>query len=149
MTIWLAALLSCTIPAKYANEAAVESESVTFYEHIQPLMRTYCTRCHSSAGVAPGDFTEVENVETLANYIWDAIAGERMPPASADPECADYVGSDHLRMNDEDKATIQAWIAGGKIRGEPIAVDETDIITTALPDPDLTIPISSPIFAEF
>ena len=61
--------LSCT------DESTSAEANPTWFADIQPVMQTYCTRCHSPTGSGPGDFSSLEEVEIKAevmlNYIED------------------------------------------------------------------------------
>jgi len=89
----------------------------TYFEDIQPIMETHCTRCHQPEGVGPFDFTDPDVVDTFADRIAARMGDGTMPPPAADPECQDYVGSDRLTLQGDEVGIVDGWIAEGKIRG--------------------------------
>lgn len=151
--VLLSLLLGCTEKTSTDERSTRETdtasapETLTYHDDIEPLLATHCTRCHHETGLGSGDFTNVESVETLAEWMLDAMDAGRMPLPTADPACRDYTGSDHLRMSEESKAQFAAWVEGGMVRGEsrPASV----VVSTDLVDPDVVVPMPEPYTPTF
>ena len=131
----LIALVGCNNEKK--NETA--ESSVTYHNDIEPMMASHCTRCHYDGGLGSGDFTDADEVESLAEWMQTAMDDDRMPPPASDPDCRDYTGSDHLRMSDESKDLFAAWMDGGMERGESDESAVSETLNTELAQPDVTI----------
>ncbi len=67
-----------------------------------------------------------------------------MPPPASDPACIDYEGSERFSMPEEDKATLVAWVDGGKPLGDPADAVTAPEIELSLPDADLEIRMKEP-----
>ena len=118
--------------------------AITFYEHVQPVLNTYCTRCHQDGGQGIGDFTQADDVNVLAGAIMTQLDAGTMPPPASDPDCRDYIGSDHLVMPDDTKEIIRDWIDGGKILGNPPTQAVQPPQPMELVNPDIQIMMDAP-----
>jgi hypothetical protein len=116
----------------------------TWYGHIEPLLQTHCARCHSPDGVGPGDFTDRETVESLAEAMQVQIDEGEMPLPVSDPECRDYMGSDHLNMDEDERALFSLWLADDMPTGSPEDAPAPVFIQTSLDAPDLVVKPSTP-----
>ena len=77
-------------------------DALSYYSHIQPIMQTYCTRCHRENGMGVGDFNDPEMVKLFADIMMARIDDGSMPPPVSDPSCNDYEGSERMSMSEED-----------------------------------------------
>ncbi len=55
-------------------------KSITYYEHIAPLMQRHCVECHRPHGGAPFALASLEDVTAHAEMIAEVVADRRMPP---------------------------------------------------------------------
>jgi hypothetical protein len=117
---------------------------VTYSEHVQPLVETNCTVCHTTGGSAPFAFETYDQVSAASSAMLDAMSSGRMPPWPADPDCRSF--EDDRTLAAEDLATFEQWVADGTPEGEatdPITIeavpfDATVTATSAQPyTPDL------------
>lgn len=92
---------------------------VNWYGDVEPVFQRVCWRCHNPEGVGRGDWTRYENVRPLASTIAAYVSMGAMPPASADPGCRDYHGSEHMTLSPEEVALVQAWADEGAPEGDP------------------------------
>ena len=115
---------------------------VSWHADVSPMMQQHCTRCHTDGGQGLGDFTDLEQVRTFSDRIIARTSEGTMPPPAADPECRDYVGSDHLFLPDASKAMFERWVDLDMPEGREKDAPDVAPVATSLPDPDLTIMMS-------
>jgi hypothetical protein len=127
-----------------ADDSGLIEQSVTWFEHVKPLMDKHCTRCHYDGGLGVGDFKEIETVKGFAEIMLSRIDSGEMPPPVSDPDCRDYVGSSHLQMPIEARDAFAAWIEQGKLDGDPMDEPEAFVVTDTLANPDLVVTIPAP-----
>ncbi|MFT4627653.1 MAG: hypothetical protein ACI8PZ_006340 [Myxococcota bacterium] len=132
-----AAALGCT-------SAGVEGTVPTWDNDIQPMTAQYCVRCHNPDGTAPVAFTEYEVVEGYAEYMLARIDAGEMPPPVSDPECRDYVGSEHLSVPADKRDLLEEWISVGKPRGPGYAEPDAPSVDLELPGADLEVYLAAP-----
>ena len=159
--IFIIALLSSACGGKSSTEAdSVESPdgggpdsgepaSVTYYADVQPVLQQNCVRCHQPGGLGAGDFTDPSVVSALAPAILGAIDSGRMPPPVSDPDCQDYVGSEHLRLPAASRDIIADWIDEGQALGDPSDAAPPVVVETELSDPDLVLTMPEPYAPTF
>ncbi len=124
-------------------------EAITFYKDVQPILNTYCTRCHQEGGQGVGDFTDANDVMALATPIMTQLDAGTMPPPASDPDCRDYIGSDRLVMSQDTKETIRAWIDTGKELGTPPTEAVQPPMPMELANPDLELVMKAPYLPKF
>lgn len=93
-------------------------EGVTYYADVRPILDQSCARCHTDTGQALS-FDDPAAVQALADSIVTRTEAGDMPPPAPDPDCAPYVGSDELFLDDARKATLRAWAEAGAPLGDP------------------------------
>ena len=123
---------------------------VTYYEHVQPVVQEHCVRCHQADGLGVGDFTDPTTVVAMASRIEARTTAGTMPLPVADPECRDYVGSEHMTLESRDLKLISKWVEQGASLGDAAAAVNFVSETPKLEDADLvlTIPPYTPTFAD-
>ena len=135
--------LSCT------DESTSAEANPTWFADIQPVMQTYCTRCHSPTGSGPGDFSSLEEVEIKAEVMLNYIEDGDMPPGASDPKCRDYIGSEHMVVADKDLELFKKWIETGKTHGDPNTAVTVQVSPLTIENPDLEIRIRTPYAPTF
>lgn len=78
-------------------------QDVSYATDIDPIMKTYCTACHTNNGTAPGDFNvyaDVKNAVDNKNLEVRVFDTQDMPPA---PQT----------MQDQDKRKLKKWLDAG------------------------------------
>ena len=121
----------------------------TYYADVKPVLETYCTRCHFDGGPGPGNFDDPDSVVQMGELIAGATAADLMPPPAADPDCADYNGSERMHLGQEEKDILSAWVDGGKVLGDPANAVEIEPCETTLPDADLVLEMPHPYTPTF
>ncbi|MCB9761420.1 MAG: hypothetical protein H6739_16375 [Alphaproteobacteria bacterium] len=126
-----------------------ETGPPTWHADVSPALTSHCVRCHSADGQGPGDFTDYAQVVDWQPYMIDAIDRGDMAPPVSDPECRDYVGSEHLVNDPTLSATLAAWAEAGFPEGDPADAPDVTPIETSIADPDLEIFLPAPYTPTF
>ena len=126
----------CAVARLIKNEGY---EELTYTEHIAPILKDNCYKCHQEGGIAPWAMNNFNTVFGWSRMIKQVLLTQRMPPWQADPEVNEFHGD--LSLSQEEKRQIIAWIDGGlqKGDGDPMASLIPDENKYSLGDPDLEI----------
>ena len=127
-------LVGCGGQGSPFDEASPE---VTWHRDVQPLVMEHCGRCHDGMGVGPGDFTQYDVSAALSELMVARIDAGDMPPPTADPECADYLGSERMTLTETEKEVFRAWIEAGSPEGSPSDASDDLFQAPTLDNPDL------------
>lgn len=123
-------------------EVIEADESITFADHVAPLMEQHCQRCHREGTEAPFALVTYQDAADHAEMIAEVVRDERMPPWYASHGSF----SNDPTMQPEEKRTIAAWVAAGCPPGdlsklpEP-AVELTEPLDWTIDEPDLVIQV--------
>jgi hypothetical protein len=92
-------------------------EHPTYYQDVEPILRTHCVDCHRPLGAAPFPLANYEQARALATSIASVTASQRMPPWPAvdESDCPPQVGA--RRLDATDIALIGAWARDGAPEG--------------------------------
>ena len=117
--VWMAIVLLAASALARADAAAnVQPASVpTFNKDVAPIIFNNCSSCHRPGEVAPFSLMSFADVRKHSKEIADLTESRQMPPWKAEHGYGHFIGE--RRLSDEQIATIQAWIAGGKPEGNP------------------------------
>lgn len=141
----LASLIACSDDeSSNDNNTTDQTATVTYYQDVQPILNTYCTRCHQEGGQGVGDFNDPDDVLVLAGQMIAQLDAGTMPPPASDPDCRDYFGSDRLVMAPDTKETIRTWIDEGKVLGTPPTAAVEPPLPMQLANPDLQLKMVAP-----
>lgn len=105
-------LLGVLIQVNKAN-----AQSVTFSEHIAPIIYKHCTSCHRPGEIGPFPLTNYQEVSSYANTIQAVVESGYMPPWKADPTYQRYQKENFLTS--EQKQLISDWVNQGAQQGNP------------------------------
>jgi len=130
-------------------EIPEETTEYTYYEDIKPILESNCVRCHQEKGLGLGDFSDPDEVVLFASNMLAAIDEGRMPPPAADPSCRDYVGSERMVFDPEDRDVLADWVNGGSPLGNEADAVEAEPVMTELADPDLTLLLAEPYTPQY
>ena len=136
-------------PVGDTGSAAPVTTDLTYYTDVKPVVDVHCTRCHNPDGLGPTDFSDPETVVGMSELITVWTSEGLMPPAVSDPECRDYVGSEHMVLDADEQAILQEWHDGGAPLGSIDEVVEVEIIAPVLQDADLELVLDTPYEATF
>lgn len=147
-----AGALALAAAAAFAREPAPASppstETVTFSEHVAPILFARCASCHRPDGIAPFPLLTYEDANKRAQLIADVTASREMPPWPPEPGYGEFAGD--RRLTEKEIGTIQQWVREGTPEGDraklPVAaaarggwhLGEPDLVVT-MPEPS-TLP---------
>jgi hypothetical protein len=139
----LAAVISLITLLQYAacGDKNDIPATVTFTEHVAPILYNNCTICHRPGGNA--HFSLVTYVDARKNAGASAfVVKERMmPPWPADPHYTEFIGQRVL--SDRDIKIIEQWSAEGAPEGPAGKLPSLPAypVGSTLGTPDLRIPV--------
>lgn len=120
-------------------------DSLTFAEHVAPIVYAKCTECHREGTEAPFALISHRDVASRADMIAEVVSEGRMPPWFALPDHGDFA-NDRSLTSDE-RETLIRWAKSGKARGDADkmpAVPEFPDPEWIIGEPDLIITASAP-----
>src|SRR5688572_6117840 len=133
-----------------AGAFAAHSQTVTYNEHIAPIIYQNCTQCHRPGQIAPFSLMSYDDVRRRALTVAAVTQARYMPPWKPEPGWAAYRGE--RRLSPAQIALIQKWIADGAPEGDsaksvrpPLYTDGWQLGT---PDLILEMPASFSVPAE-
>jgi len=108
-----------------------EPLGVTFWQDVAPIYFEKCVSCHQDGGIAPFALDTYETAQTWGPASAAATGVRAMPPwlVRDDGSCGTF--RDSRALQEQEIATIQAWVDGGLQEGTPRS--------------DLAVPVSEPI----
>lgn len=121
-------------------------ETVTWHEHIAPLVTGSCKGCHTEGGIAPFSMDSYEQVAKWHRQVSQAVSSGVMPPwgAHETDECTPPAPfKDDLRLSDYEKQLFEKWSQQDAPEGDPAkaaALPELPELNLQSPDLELTIP---------
>lgn len=98
-----------------ADAEAGIAASVTWSEHVAPLVAEHCGACHVDGGSAPFALDTHEALSTFGEAALDAMETGRMPPWSPATDCNPI--ADARVMPPEDIARFAEWVDQGMAAG--------------------------------
>lgn len=117
----------------------IEAQTVTFAEHIAPIIYSHCTGCHRPGEVGPFPLTNYSEVKANDGLIEYVTGIQYMPPWKADPHYQQYQKVNTLTTSEI--TLISNWVAQGSLRGDSTLEPQSPVFPTgsAIGVPDLTI----------
>ncbi len=109
---WLL-VVSCWLVS--CNNGSKLPETVTFTEHIAPVLYKNCTVCHRPEGNGHFSLVSYTDAKKYGPSIAYVTKEKLMPPWPADPHYSRFVGERVLE--DKDIALIAKWVAQGMPEG--------------------------------
>ncbi|MGZ3774251.1 MAG: monooxygenase [Pseudobdellovibrionaceae bacterium] len=103
------------------------SKTITYSDHIGPLIKQRCFGCHQSGGVAPFTLSNYKQLNTWKSVALSDLSSRRMPPWGArdDGSCQSFQNSMWLNQSEID--LFKAWVDAGALEGASVP----DISVTA------------------
>ncbi|MEM7374037.1 MAG: hypothetical protein AAF587_35925 [Bacteroidota bacterium] len=132
----------CQSDSKPTAEAvAVVSlpDTVTYSEHIAPIIYQHCSPCHRPESAGPFDLLRYEDVVKRKKMIAHVTETRYMPPWPADPNYRHYAGEKVLSQMAID--LIGRWVRQGGERGDTSLLPSMPSFPTGsqLGEPDLVV----------
>lgn len=121
----------------------IENTTITFSEHIAPIIFENCSPCHRDDGPAPFPMLNYKDVAKRAKMVAHVTKIGYMPPWPADPNYRHFLGEKILA--DADIALIQKWYQQGTPLGDaskvpaPPSFPEGSLLGT----PDMVVQMDS------
>jgi tetratricopeptide (TPR) repeat protein len=120
--------------------ARATAQPVTFSKDVAPILFAKCGVCHRPTGAAPFTLLNYASARAHATQIVTVTQSGYMPPWQAD---ADYGGEfvDQPRLTKAELATLQQWVSGGAVEGDPKDLPPVPTWTEGwqLGEPDLIV----------
>lgn len=121
--------------------AAAQETSATFTKDVLPIFQRSCQKCHRAGTPAPMSLMTYEDARPWARAIKDRVTKRQMPPWHIDRSIGVYEPDPSL--NDDEIATIAAWVDGGAPRGNtadaPPPVDLPALGEWTFGEPDMVV----------
>ncbi len=115
---------------------------VTYYPHIEPIIRTNCAPCHQPKKAGPFSLLTYEDVTKRGKFVAQVTQSRYMPPWHADPQFRHF--ANERVLTDQQIALIKHWVEAGMPEGRKRK--ETPIPQGPYPvrQPDLTVTMNQP-----
>lgn len=125
-----------------ASRPEVAVGSVTFTEHVAPILQDRCQGCHRPGQVAPFSLITFDQAVRWKKSIKEVVVDRRMPPWHADPRHGHFANDRGLSAMQ--RATLIAWVDQGTPLGDSAkspepksfpegwSIGEPDVIFTML-----------------
>ncbi len=133
--------------------AAVRSgtaQTITWSEHIAPIIYGNCTSCHRPGQVSSLALTSYDDVRRRGSTVAQTVQSRYMPPWKPEPGWVAY--RDERRLTPDQIALIAQWVADGMPRGdsskEPQAPQFADNWLLGTPDLVLEMPAGFTVPAD-
>lgn len=113
---FLAGAVLALSPGFAAGQA---TESVTYTEHVAPIIQEKCQACHRPGSVAPMALLSYDDARAWAPMIREQVSLRIMPPWPIDTNVGIQKFKNDLSLTDEQIGTIVAWVDAGTPMGDP------------------------------
>lgn len=133
----------CLIGRSIKSSANSPSDSITYSEHIAPILQARCVACHREGDIGPMDLSSYDDASAWADMMVEVTQDRRMPPWHANPDYGHF--SNDRRLSEQEMEMIATWARQGTPRGD--ATKEPTKLTFTegwlLPEaPDLVVPMA-------
>jgi peroxiredoxin len=134
------------------EETGRTAETITFAQHVAPILWNNCSRCHRPGEVGPFSLLTYKDAAKRAEFIRDVTANGSMPPWK--PHAGAGVFQDAARLSVLEKETLKVWAETGCSPGdlthlpapprfaEGWQLNEPDVVLT-MPEP-MDVPADGP-----
>ena len=119
----------------------VSAQSVTYTDHISPIIATQCLPCHREGEAGPFPLETYEQVREHSRLIEKVTTQGIMPPWKADPAYCHYANERILTAKQIDM--IRQWVSSGCPRGKGVAAVYKPSHYD-LPKPDMVVKFKKP-----
>lgn len=129
----VAAVLLTGVVVTFATRPTEAHKAITskytYNEHVFPIVRDRCARCHYPGGPTPMSLTTFQEAIPWAESIREQLVGEKMPPWYADPTGPLVKGGHTISTRELD--ILVTWATGGN----PLGNAATQLTPVAPPAP--------------
>ena len=92
------------------------ADTVTFSEHVAPIVYQNCVTCHRPGEAAPFSLISYDDVKKRGSLIATVTKARYMPPWHAAHDFGEF--ADERRLTDQQIATIAMWVERGMPQGD-------------------------------
>jgi len=89
--------------------------TVSYAEHIAPILQRRCVECHRTGEIAPFGLTDYDEVVGWAPMIAEVVKENRMPPWHANPQHGSF--ENDCSLSQDEKQLIFQWVDEGSPEG--------------------------------
>lgn len=96
--------------------------SVTFHEHVEPILQNRCQTCHHDGGIGPFGLISYDDAFRQASQIVKQAAARTMPPwgQATTAECTPrHKFQGDPTLTDAEIEVLSKWLAEGAVEGDP------------------------------
>jgi mono/diheme cytochrome c family protein len=115
---------------KETKQYPSEGEPVLFAEHIAPIIRKNCSKCHNEEGGAPFNLYNFDQVAGNGKLVQHVIEKRIMPPWPADPNYSHFANETYL--TDDEITLIGRWVKEGCKAGDTASLEPYKSTTKTL-----------------
>jgi mono/diheme cytochrome c family protein len=125
--------------APAATTPAALPATVTFTEHVAPIVFDRCASCHRPGEAGPFPLLSYKDVRKRSKLIQQVTARRVMPPWHPAPGHGEF--KDERRLSDQQLALIKRWVETGMAEGDPARLPKPPKFTEGwqLGKPDLVV----------
>jgi hypothetical protein len=93
------------------------NKTITFSEHIAPIVFSNCSFCHRPNEAAPFSLLNYRDVQKRGELIIDVVEDRYMPPWHA--QSKDFEFQDHRGLSENEISLMLDWVESGMAEGDP------------------------------
>ena len=144
--ILFAGTISVLLYAACNNENKIP-DTVTFNEHVAPILYKNCTICHRPGGSGHTSLQFYGSAKRSAGAIAYVVKERIMPPWPADPHYTSFIGE--RLLSDRDIKILEKWAAEGAPEGDDVKAPDMPKYPEGSQAgiPDMRIPVQ-PVFLK-
>ncbi len=120
------------------------AQTVTYSEHIAPIIYSHCTQCHRPGEIAPFPLTNYNEVKSYDGMIKYVTGIQYMPPWKAEVGYQHYQKENYMTASEIQ--LIADWVNAGSPQGNPALEPPLPVFPSGsrVGTPDLTISFAQP-----
>lgn len=108
--------LACCLCLFVQGGISLYPQTVTFSDHIAPILQKNCVECHNPNGIGPFSLLNYEQVQSRARQIAEVVETRFMPPWKPSPHYGPKLIGEK-RLSDEEIDLITTWRESGQLPG--------------------------------
>jgi hypothetical protein len=105
------------IPVLFVILNGLKAQTITFSEHIAPIVYNHCTKCHRPGEIGPFPLMNYDQVSARGSMIKHVTSINYMPPWQPDPAYRRHQKENNLSA--AQKQMIVDWVDNGMPQGNP------------------------------